>query len=137
MPDLSVFTLAFQQLCYAFDRPIAKETLSEYYKAFKELTEPQLTQLVRWAIDNLDAPFPRIATLKQYAAAQGWYSKGPSRPDPFVHVVCNECGGAFAIRRSQLERDASAGKTYRCVNNTQWQCPAFFSAHSLLSKEDL
>jgi hypothetical protein len=47
MPEVDVFALAFQQLCFAFGRPIAKETLSEYHKAFEELTEPQLTQLVR------------------------------------------------------------------------------------------
>jgi hypothetical protein len=137
MAELDGFTRAFLQLCYAFGKPIAKETLREYFKAFEELTEEQLTQLVRWAIDNLDTPFPRIAVLRQYAAAQGWYGKAPSIPDPFVHVVCNDCGGAFVIKRSQLEQDAAAGRTYRCTNSLQWHCPAFFSAQTLLSKEDL
>jgi len=135
MVDHRAFALAFQQLCHAFGRPVDMQMLFQYYKALQDLTEPQVMLLVRWAIDNLDTPFPRIAALKQHATAQGWYVKPPTTDNDLVPVICQECGGSFVIRRSQLEQDAAAGRTYRCVNYTFWHCPAFFSAQTILKEE--
>jgi hypothetical protein len=135
MVDHRAFTLAFQQLCHAFGKTADLQTLCQYYKAFEDLTEPQVNQLFRWTIDNIDNVFPRIATLKQYATAQEWYTRTPSRRDELVPVVCEQCGGSFVVRRSQLEQDASAGLVYRCVNYTFWHCPIIFYAKAILNQE--
>jgi hypothetical protein len=136
MVDHHSFTAQFLNLCHAFRKTIDMESMWQYYKAFEVLTEPEVKQLFSWAIDNIDKSFPTIAVLNQYATAQGWFARTPSRRDELVPVFCGECGGSFVVRRSQLEQDAQAGRIYRCINY-DWKCPVIFYARTILEKEHL
>ena len=66
-------------------------------------------------------------------AAQECNARTPSKRDDFVPVICQECGGSSVVRRSQLEQDAQAGRTYRCVNYDH--CHVTFSARTILEQE--
>jgi hypothetical protein len=138
MIDLTPFAVAFQQLCHAFGKHADADMTSEYFKAFQNLTEPQVKQLFQWAVENIEIGFPRIATLKHHAASQGWYRTPTDKPAPnhFIYIICSKCGGRFVIRRPQLEQDALANRWYRCVNHLHWHCPESFQARTILGEEN-
>ena len=137
MDEFSAFAEHFQGLCHAFREPVNSDTLNQYYDAFKDLTDAQVQQLFTWAIQNVETSFPKIATLKRYATAQDWYRRrrGASACDQIIVVVCPECGGSFAVKRTELERHAREGRTFVCVNARYWKCPTVFSARAILEDE--
>ena len=134
--DHHAFSVEIQQLCHAFGRTIDMQTIWEYYKALEDLNEPQVKQLFQWAIENIETGFPRIATLKQYARAQGWYRTNSvkSGPDIFVYVICPRCEARFVVMRRQLEQDARAGRSYRCINYDHSRCNVVFSATEIFAE---
>jgi hypothetical protein len=133
-----MFIAEMRQLCLAFRKRMEVELIWLYYRAFANLTEVQVKQLFQWAIDNVETGFPTIATLKNHATSQGWYksNRPSSEPERFVYIICPDCSGSFAISRQQLEKDALAGRTYRCINSDQWHCPVTFSARTILEREN-
>jgi hypothetical protein len=137
MDEYSVFAAHFQALCHAFREPVDSNALKQYYSAFKDLTTAQVQRLFDWATQNLESSFPKIATLKRYAASQDWYrGHGAASPiDPIIVVVCPECGGSFAVKRTELSLHAQEGLSFACVNSKYWHCPTVFSARTILENE--
>jgi len=134
MLDHRFFIGEMLQLFHAFGRPLDIEIVVEYYTAFGDLTEPQVQELFRWAIDNIDAYFPRIAALKQHVIARGWYKHAQrlQKSNELVYVICPECGATSVVERARLEQDALASRSYRCINNDLWRCRATISARAIL-----
>jgi hypothetical protein len=133
MLDHHAFIVQFQQLCHAFGRRLEIEMIWQYYRSLQKLTEPQVAELFRWAIENVKSGFPAIAVLKEHAETQGWRASQvshPGRENPVI-VICPECGGSFTMTRTDLQEAIQTNRSFRCVNSDYWHCPKIFSARDI------
>jgi len=157
MIEPQAFADILQGLGHAFGKKLERETIVEYYHALGNVDLEKFTSAVQWVKENVDGGFPRIATLKQRIeiarqvddslrvddstikpASSIRRAGTPLRPgvqSAMVFVICPDCGGSFAVMRTQLEDDARRGTVYRCPNGRHWGCAVTLAATDILRKE--
>jgi predicted RNA-binding Zn-ribbon protein involved in translation (DUF1610 family) len=144
MIEPDTFAALMRGLGHAFGKKLERETVVEYYHALGNVDLEKLTSAVQWVKENVDDGFPRIATLKQRLDASEHFDDRRSRAGTplrpriqpaMVFVVCPDCGGSFAVMRTQLEDDARRGTVYRCPNGRHWGCAVVLAATDILKKE--